>query len=74
MGIHFEKCEACYESIKDRIPFIPRVALVLEITQMIFRWRLRSLIRKFRDFLFPQYPVMPENLSLVMWGRFRWYA
>ena len=29
MGIHFEKCEACYESIKDRIPFIPRVALVL---------------------------------------------
>lgn len=29
MGIHFEKCEACYESIRDRIPFIPRVALVL---------------------------------------------
>ena len=29
MGVNFEKCEACYESIKDRIPFIPRVALVL---------------------------------------------
>ncbi len=29
MGINYEKCEACYESIKDRIPFVPRVALVL---------------------------------------------
>ncbi len=25
----YEKIEKCYESIKDRLPFLPKVALVL---------------------------------------------
>lgn len=29
MGINYEKCEACYESMRDKIPFSPKVALVL---------------------------------------------
>jgi len=29
MGKNFEACEACYESIRERIPFTPKVAIVL---------------------------------------------
>ena len=62
MNQTYQKLLDCYESVRARIPFIPRVALVLGSGLGNYA----DDIAKLKIFLFLQYPDMRESLFSVM--------
>lgn len=70
MNQTYQKLLDCYESVRARIPFIPRVALVLGSGLGNYADAIdvkgRSDIAKLKISLFRQYPDMRESLFSVM--------
>ena len=58
----YAKLQNCYECVRKKTDFVPKVAIVLG----------SGLMRRSRDFLFPPYRGMPVNLSSVISMRFLW--
>ncbi len=75
----YEKLISCYESIQEKIPFTPKVALVLGsglggLRGGKFGWRQNWITMKSTVFRFQPCPDMQENLFLDGSDPFRWCA
>lgn len=66
----YQKVLDCYESIKDKIPFTPKVALVLGsgLGNYADTMEVKAEIdyHDIRIFPYPQFPGMQGNLFLAM--------
>lgn len=74
----YEKLVNCYESIKERVPFTPKVALILGsgLGDYADDIRVEAVLDYHEIEGFPVSTVrdIRADLFSAMWERFRWYA
>ena len=78
MNLVYEKLMNCYHCVREKIDFVPRVAIVLGSglgdLQIKLTWLLSCLMIRLIIFLFPPYRDMPVNLFSDMLETYRWFA
>ncbi len=72
----YAKLQNCYECVRKKTDFVPKVAIVLGSGLGDYAEQIRVVTEipyaEIEDFLFPPYRGMPVNLSSVISMRFLW--